>query len=187
MKRKATVWRVFRTFRTQELLVSYKNFALNCKTAIKKLTEEYDNLLVSGENRVIKRLKVKTNGGPDGIPPTFFINCCDELSYPLSLFFTYSFEHSILPDEWLQSIITPLFKKGNVSDPTNYHPISLIATMCKIMEIIIKDQLVQYLVDKGPINTYQHAFITNHLTATNLLECTNDWLVSIKSPSCTDG
>ena len=54
------------------------------------------------------------------------------------------------------------------------------------MEVIIKDQLVQYLVDKGIINKHQHAFIRNHSTATNLLECINDWLVSIKSPSRTD-
>ena len=169
---------------------------VNCYTAdngclpnsVKKVSSQLSRvyLYYTLVRRAIKRLKVKTKGGPDGIPPTFFINCCDELSYPLSLFFTYSFENSILPDEWLQSFITPLFKKGNASDPTNYRPISLTATMCKIMEVIIKDQLVQYLVDKGIINKHQHAFIRNHSTATNLLECINDWLVSIKSPSRTD-
>jgi hypothetical protein len=38
------------TCRTQESLVSYKNVALKCKTAIEKLTDEYENRLVSGEN-----------------------------------------------------------------------------------------------------------------------------------------
>jgi hypothetical protein len=47
--------------------------------------------------RSIKRLAHKTKGGPDGIPPSFFINCCEELCYPLSLFFSFSFENSILP------------------------------------------------------------------------------------------
>jgi hypothetical protein len=37
------------------------------------------------------------------------------------------------------------------------------------MEAIIKDQVVRYLVEKGLINKYQHAFITNHSTATNLV------------------
>jgi hypothetical protein len=58
--------------------------------------------------------------------------------------------------------------------------------MCKLMEVIIKDQFVRYLVDKGLINKHQHAFISKHSTATNLLECINDWLVSIKSYSRTD-
>ena len=54
------------------------------------------------------------------------------------------------------------------------------------MELIIKDQLISYLAKNDLINKHQHAFISNHSTATNLLECTNDWLVSIKSPSRTD-
>jgi hypothetical protein len=70
----------------------------------------------------------------------------------------------MLPDEWLQSFSTPLFKKGKASDPTNYRPISLTATMCKIMEVIIKDQLVSYLGDTGLIDEHQHTFITNHST-----------------------
>jgi ribonucleases P/MRP protein subunit RPP40 len=54
------------------------------------------------------------------------------------------------------------------------------------METIIKDLLVQYIVNKGLINKHQHTFITNHSTATNLLECINDGLVSTKSPNRTD-
>jgi hypothetical protein len=157
-------------------------------TSVKKASSQLSRVYFSSAmvRRAIRRLKSKTKGGPDGIPPIFFINCCDELSYPLSLFFTYSFENSILPDVWLRSFITPIFKKGNAADPTNYRPISLTATMCKLMEVIIKDQLVRYLVDKGLINKHQHAFISKHSTATNLLECINDWLVSIKSYSRTD-
>jgi hypothetical protein len=136
--------------------------------------------------RAIKKLNVNAKGGPDGIPPAFFSNCCEELSYPLSLLFTLSFEHSIVPDVWLKSFITPIFKKGNPCDPTNYRPISLTATICKLMETIIKDQLVQHLVNNCLLNKHQHAFIKNHSTATNLLESINDWLVSIKSPNRTD-
>jgi hypothetical protein len=102
--------------------------------------------------RAIKKLNVNAKGGPDGIPPAFFSNCCEELSYPLSLLFTLSFEHSMVPDVWLKSFITPIFKKGNPCDSTNYRPISLTATICKLMETIIKDQLVQYLVNNGLLN-----------------------------------
>jgi hypothetical protein len=63
---------------------------------------------------------------------------------------------------------------------------SLTAALCKLMEAIIKDQLVRYLVDKGLINEHQHAFITNRSTATNVVECINDWIVGLKSPYRTD-
>lgn len=47
--------------------------------------------------------------------------------------------------------------------------------------------IVRYLVDYGLNNNHQHDFITNRSTATNLLECINDWLTSIKSPNRTNG
>jgi hypothetical protein len=55
------------------------------------------------------------------------------------------------------------------------------------MEAIIKDQIVRYLVNKGlrPIDKHQRAFITIHSTATNLVECINDWIISLKSLSPT--
>jgi hypothetical protein len=43
-----------------------------------------------------------------------------------------------------------------------------------------------YLVEKGIINKHPHVFISNQSTATNLLEYNNDWIVSIKTCSCTD-
>jgi hypothetical protein len=136
--------------------------------------------------RAIKKLKHKTKGGPDGIPPSFFINCCEELCYPLSVLFTLSFDCGILPSAWLTSFTTPIFKKGNSADPNNYRPIALTATMCKIMESIMKDQIVSFLVEKGLISKHQHAFIKNHSTATNLLECLQDWSVGLNSRTQTD-
>jgi hypothetical protein len=40
--------------------------------------------------RAIKKLNVKTKGGPDGIPPAFFSNCCEELK--LSVIFAFYIE-----------------------------------------------------------------------------------------------
>jgi hypothetical protein len=70
--------------------------------------------------------------------------------YLLSLLFTLSFEN-ILPDVWLISFVTPIFKESNSADANNYRPMALTATVCK--------QMVQFLVDKGRINKRQHTFI----------------------------
>jgi len=43
-------------------------------------------------------------------------------------------------------------------DPDNYRPIALTATMCKLMENLIKDQLLGFLLRKGIINRNQHGF-----------------------------
>jgi hypothetical protein len=129
--------------------------------------------------RSIKRLKHKTKGGPDGIPPSFFINCCEELCYPLSLLFSFSFENNILPPVWLTSYKTPIFKKGNPADVNNYRLIALTATMCKLMESVIKKQMAQFLLDKGLISKHQHASVKHHSAAPNLLECIRDWSIRL--------
>ena len=70
--------------------------------------------------------------------------------------------------------------------PANYSPIALTSTLRKLMEAIIKDQTLNYLVTNSLITKEQHGFIKRHSTATNLLECTNDWLLSLNSSKSTD-
>jgi hypothetical protein len=157
-------------------------------TSAFKVDSKLSNITFSSMlvQRVIKRLKIKTKGGPDGIPPIFLKKCVHQLSSPLARLFTCSFDSSFLPLDWLRSYISPLFKKGSKHDPDNYRPIALTATMCKLMESIIKDQLLEFLLRKGIINKNQHGFISNHSTCTNLLECTHDWLVTLNSSHTTD-
>jgi len=35
-----------------------------------------------------------------------------------------------------------MFKKGNKSNPSNYRPISLTSTICKVMESIMRDHIM---------------------------------------------
>ena len=37
-----------------------------------------------------------------------------------------------------------MYKKGNKKDPSNYRPISLTSVICKIMESIIRDFIVEF-------------------------------------------
>jgi hypothetical protein len=127
--------------------------------------------------RSIKRLKHKTKGGPDGIPPSFFINCCEELFYPLSLFFSFSFENSILPPVWLTSYITPIFKKGNPADVNNYRPISPGRHHVQTYRICDQGSDGPVPSRKGLISKHQHAFVKHHSTATNLFDCIRDWSI----------
>jgi hypothetical protein len=88
-------------------------------------------------------------------------------------------ENNYIPPVWLQAYLTPIFKKGNPTDPHNYRPIALTCTICKIMETIIKDQMLDYLLSKKLISKQQHGFIRRHSTTTNLLESTHDWIVGL--------
>jgi hypothetical protein len=54
------------------------------------------------------------------------------------------------------------------------------------MEVLIKDQIIQFLINKGLLSESQHAFIKNHSTATNLLESLHDWSNDLNSHLTTD-
>lgn len=94
--------------------------------------------------------------------------------------------HGYLPPVWLQAFVSPIFKKGDSSDPNNYRPIALTCTLCKIMETIVKDQVLDFLLKNKLISKHQHGFMRHHSTATNLLECTHDWTVGLSNGNNID-
>jgi hypothetical protein len=65
--------------------------------------------------RAVKKRRLRTNGGPDGIPSSFFINCCEDLCSPLSQFFTVSFEHGIIQGSMVVRINHTTFQNGHNS------------------------------------------------------------------------
>jgi len=137
-------------------------------------------------NRAIKKLNKHKKGGPDGIPPLFIKTCSSQLALPLTRLFQTSFDNAYLPPDWLRAYMCPIFKKGLASDPSNYRPIALTCIICKLMESVVKDQLLSFLLDHGLINKHQHAFMSRFSTNTNLLECTFDWFVALAHSDSVD-
>ncbi len=124
-------------------------------------------------------LRIKYSCGPDGIPSAFYKLLASELAEPLSTIFEVSFQTSSIPDIWSTATVLPIFKKGSVSDPNNYRPISLTCVACKIMETIIAKNLHFYISSLNLINKNQHGFLDRHSTSTQLLECANDWTLAL--------
>lgn len=94
----------------------------------------------------------------------------EALADPLCIIFNKSFNSGIIPQDWRNANITPIFKKGSKADPGNYRPISLTSIICKIMESIVKDRVVEHLERHYLINSSQHGFMKRKSCLTNLLE-----------------
>ena len=73
--------------------------------------------------------------------------------------FNLSLEEGIVPSEWKEANITPLFKKGSRNKPDNYRPVNLTSLVCKLLETLIRDHMVEFLVKHKLINTSQHGFL----------------------------
>ena len=70
--------------------------------------------------------------------------------------FNLSIEEGVVPLEWKEANIIPLYKKGSRSKSENYSPVSLTSVICKLLERLIKDHLVDFLVKNNLINPFQH-------------------------------
>ena len=117
----------------------------------------------------IKKMKVNKSLEVDGIPPKLFKEIVEQISTPLTKLFNLSLEEGIVPSEWKEANITPLFKKGSRNKPENYRPVSLTSVVCKLLETLIRDHMVEILVKHKLINTSQHGFLKARSCLTNLL------------------
>ena len=66
-------------------------------------------------------------------------------------------------------MITHLYKKGEKCLASNYRPISLTSIICKIMESIIKDDLMPYVCNNNITTSLQHGFLPGRSCQSNLL------------------
>ena len=108
--------------------------------------------------------------GVDKVHPKVLKMCSNSLCVPLSLIFNESYVSGIVPDLWRKANIVPLFKKGCKLEPSNYRPISLTSVVCKVMERIIRDEIMNYLLQHNLIVKQQNGFVNNKNCSTNLLE-----------------
>ena len=69
-----------------------------------------------------------------------------------------------LPSDWKLAEVTAIFKKGAKTDRGNYRPISLTSVCCKLLESLIRDHAMCYLLDNFLISNRQYGFIKGRST-----------------------
>ena len=124
--------------------------------------------------RVIDKLKICKSPGPDKIYPKILKEVKEAICKPLCAIFNLSLRTGKVVSEWKLANVTPLFKKGDKSNPGNYRPISLTSVVCKLMESILRDKIVEFLEKNNIIRVSQHGFRNRRSCLTNLLDFLHD-------------
>jgi len=121
-----------------------------------------DSIVFTSTNvcRAISKLKSNLSSGTDGLIPLLFKKLKHCLAEPLSLVFTQLLSVSQVPDDWKCATVVPVFKKGAVSDTSNYRPIPLTCVASKVMERIISHQIFDYLLVNNMLYPEQHGFFS---------------------------
>jgi len=60
-----------------------------------------------------------------------------------------------VPHAWKHAIVTPVFKGGIASDPSNYKPMSLTSVFSKLMKRVIVVDMLHYCRKQGLISKQQ--------------------------------
>ena len=102
--------------------------------------------------------------GPDTFKPIVLQTLHKELAPILKLIFQRSIDTGKTPDIWKEVNVSPIYKKVEKSDPSNYRPVSLTCVLCKILKHIVASSLVKHF-------TYemQHGFRKKKSCETQLI------------------
>jgi hypothetical protein len=93
---------------------------------------------------IVNSLSNSTSSGPDGITAKILKATLDSISKPLLLIFNFSFMHGIFPNALKLARVTPVFKKGDADDCTNYRPISVLSLLSKVLEKLMLARLKNF-------------------------------------------
>ena len=136
-----------------------------------KETLEEIKISVTEVRTLLKELDPHKAPGPDKIATFILKECAEELATPLAYIFESSLRTGEVPIEWrIADIIAIYKKKGDRTRAKNYRPVSLTSVVCKVLEKIIKKQMLEHLDRIGLLQYEQHGFREGRSTVTNLLE-----------------
>ena len=82
----------------------------------------------------------------------------------LALIFNKCIDYGAFPDLMKYSKVSPLFKSGSTSDPSNFRPISILPTFSKIFEKIVLDQLLNHFNKNKLLHSNQFGFTRGRST-----------------------
>ena len=106
----------------------------------------------NGRRDLIRRLKVKAGG--------------TTIRYEIHKLIISLWNREELPQEWRESIIVPINKKGDKTDCSNYRGISLLPNTYKILSNILLSRLTPYAEEI--IGNHQYCFRRNRSTADHI-------------------
>ena len=133
-------------------------------------TDRYFNRPISREEILLafRKIKNKKAAGPDGIVGELLKNAGGDVIDFFIIFFNVLFQKGMYPESWSEGIVLPLYKKGNVNDPSNYRGITLSDVTSKLYSSIINCRLQEWDEENNITGEIQAGFKKNHSTVDHM-------------------
>ena len=108
---------------------------------------EIKPILSTEVRRLLADLPKTGSAGADALSAAILEFFPDELSVILAKLFNISIEFGSFPVQWKATVVTPVYKKGNKADVSNYRSILIFPLISKIFERAIDCQLRDFIED----------------------------------------
>ena len=137
-------YRLVKTLMTRDTILLVLS-SLNVENLIAKLNEP--------------DLKTGKASGLDNIYAEF-LKYAENFVVPfLTKLFNKLYDTSYFPLDWCKSVIIPLFKKGEDSNPDNYRGISLLSIVSKVFTAILNKRLYAWAENEGKSAKNKQVFV----------------------------
>ena len=126
---------------------------------------------------ILDHLNPRKAVGVDGITPGLLRLSAPVLAKEITKLINFTISTSSWPSEWKSSNVTPVFKKDDDTQKSNYRPISILPAISKICEKVLYDQIYDAIQPHLSLNL--SGFLKTHSCCTALLKMTEDWRESL--------
>ena len=82
----------------------------------------------------------------------------DILATPLTRVINNLIKNGTFPTVWKKAMVTPLLKKGDPKEKTNYRPVNCLAAASKVLEKIVCQQITRHMESNNLLRDSQHGF-----------------------------
>jgi hypothetical protein len=128
-------------------------------------------------------LNPQKSAGPDEIKSLILRRCAYQLCTPLYIIFRKAIDSGIIPSDWKCANITPIPKVAASKKVNDLRPISLTSIPAKIIESLIWEKVIPFLIENNRIGKHQHGALKHRSTVTSLLDSLNRWTEAFDEPS----
>ena len=111
--------------------------------------------------KFVKELNINKPLGPSNIPAWALKDSISVIAEPLCFLINAFLNEGKFPSDLKQAHVCPIFKKGDTEDPNNYRPISITATLSKVFEKVICEQITNYIDINKLFSPVQFGFRKN--------------------------
>ena len=130
--------------------------------------------------KLLLNLNPNKANGPDNVPSQFLKTFAHEVVDMYLVLFQASLDQGVVPPDWKEGNIVPLYKKGDRSLPENYRPITLTSISCKILEHVVHSNIMTHFDKFNVLDNAQHGFRKKRSCISQLLTTVDDFANCLK-------